>query len=104
MLKTVSRSDLIYLPTAVFIENRNVSYRNTNEMRLCIYAFVLIAFMFAAIMGTVYSPSELAVTYMALIIAAPLAFVDKPRYFVCLSTISYVIHILSVLMPTVFMN
>lgn len=85
----------LYLVAVIFcagiwLVNHFLNQKSVVFSRCLVYLFVCTILAFAILLGTVYSPDELATTFVVLLIAAPLVFIDRPIYFIGVLTGSYV--------------
>ena len=76
-----------------FAANRNRTYRTMKAVRCAVYLFIFAILVFSVILGTVFSPDELATTFFVMLIAAPLVFHDRPSYFACVIVASYIVFV-----------
>ena len=77
---------LYYLAMAVvsvifYIVNLKARSNRLAFVRTLFYGYLFLIYFFAVIIGTVGAPDELAATFIVLLIAAPLIFVDRPPVF-----------------------
>lgn len=66
---------------------------NTRLTALVMYSFVLLLLVFGILLGTLYTPDELAVSYIALLLTTPQIFTDRPRRMCTMIAASFVIFV-----------
>ena len=63
----------------IYVLARGPARRSPALTCLAMYAFILLLQLFSIVLGTMYATHELAVSYIALLVAAPQVFTDRPR-------------------------
>lgn len=97
--KSIHEFKFYYLAMAVisvvfYIINLKSRSSSIKLVRFMFYGYLLAIYLFAIVIGTVGSPDELSVTFVALLIAAPLIFVDRPQYFTVLILAVYILFMI----------
>ena len=77
----------------LLVLTRHLKTDSIAAVRCLMYTFTSVMILFAIILGTVFSPDELAATFVVMLIATPLIFADRPIYFMIVILASYVIFL-----------
>ena len=80
---------MLCICAALLLMTRNLRVDSLRGVRWLMYAFSACMILFSIILGTVFSPDELASTFAVIMISAPLIFADRPIYFLFVLAISY---------------
>ncbi len=87
----------IVISAAAFIISNILKPKRMKQIRLLMYGFVFAIYLFGIMLGTFFSPDELASAFQVILIIAPLVFIDRPVFSIALIGISDILFIISAL-------
>ena len=76
---------------SVFVLSRGPAKGKPHLIATVMYAFILLLLVFGVLLGTLYTPKELAVSYIALLLTIPQMFTDRPRRMAVMIVCSFVV-------------
>ena len=84
LLETLAKMHILYAVCAtvslcVLLLANGPAKGNTRLIGSIMYCFVMLLLVFGIVLGTLYTPDELAVSYVALLLTTPQMFTDRPR-------------------------
>lgn len=77
----------------VFVLTKGPARGRTHLIGFAMYCFVLLLLVFGIVLGTLYTPEELAVSYVALLLTTPQMFTDRPRRMCTMITGSFAVFV-----------